>query len=323
MSDNLLTKEKEFYRLNKELDQKSTELMHKVDSVINVHSNSALTNFVSKLSYFSPCTLSESSYKVTEVFSTENNAKQFTNVPYKKISMSHILNQITPADQTVEMKDFSINNITLANGNNTTNAPIVEFLKATIGMLYNELQATQIEYKKQSNYCQKLEAENKKLENEKSVLHGQLNTFKNNIKKLENINKGLNSKIEMKYNETLNLKRQISGLKKEIKTLNLQSNSYDIRLNRLLENNEKLQNALKFNRLEEKDLRDQVRQLQEDKRIVVKSLEKQRSELVQAFNKQTLLVDNLKKQKVYLTANKLTQFAEDNFSQLLNWKSET
>lgn len=46
------------------------------------------------------------------------------------------------------------------------------------------------------------------------------------------------------------------------------------------------------------ELRDQIRKLQEDKRQGIKHLEKQRLELLQAFKKQLLLIDNLKKQNV-------------------------
>ena len=47
-----------------------------------------------------------------------------------------------------------------------------------------------------------------------------------------------------------------------------------------------------------KELRDEIRRLQESERLVRRNLERQRSEVLEAFKKQTFLVDNLKKQKV-------------------------
>jgi hypothetical protein len=45
-------------------------------------------------------------------------------------------------------------------------------------------------------------------------------------------------------------------------------------------------------------LREQIRKIQEEKRLALKNSEKQRTEIFQAFKKQVQLVDNLKKQKV-------------------------
>lgn len=45
-------------------------------------------------------------------------------------------------------------------------------------------------------------------------------------------------------------------------------------------------------------MREQIRKIQEEKRLALKNSEKQRNEVFQALKKQTQLVDNLKKQKV-------------------------
>lgn len=93
----------------------------------------------------------------------------------------------------------------------------------------------------------------------------------------------------------------------------------------------------------------------EDKRLVITNLEKQRTELLHAFKKQMLLVDNLKKQKVrqfyllflslcfffyfvnavskisnllifsmylkaHLEANMLINYTEEELLKLLDWK---
>lgn len=46
------------------------------------------------------------------------------------------------------------------------------------------------------------------------------------------------------------------------------------------------------------ELLKQIRKVQDDKELAIKNLEEQRWKLSQAFKKQTLLVDNLKKQNV-------------------------
>ena len=51
------------------------------------------------------------------------------------------------------------------------------------------------------------------------------------------------------------------------------------------------------------ELREQVRKIQEEKRLVSKNSEKQRCEIFQAFKKQMQLMDNLKRQKVAKSLN--------------------
>lgn len=138
--------------------------------------------------------------------------------------------------------------------------------------------------------------------------------------KLENVNSDTLTNRQVLSNENIALKKDVESLKKEVKILTQQANNYDLRLNRVLESNEKLKSTLKSTQMEEKELRNQIRKLQEDKRLSIKNLEKQRSELVQAFKKQLLLVDNLKRQNMYLMASEQIRLTEGDFAKLLEWK---
>lgn len=152
-------------------------------------------------------------------------------------------------------------------------------------------------------------------------LDNQLGSLKDTMVKLESSNADLQSQNLALNVENLNLKKDIEGLKKEIKKLNCQLNNYDLRLNRSLEENEKLKNTIKFDCLEEKELRDQVRKLKQDKKQEIKHLEKQCLKLHRAFNKQLLLIDNLKKQNAFMIALERVQLIEEDFSKFLTWKS--
>lgn len=165
-----------------------------------------------------------------------------------------------------------------------------------------------------------MENENKKLDCSKLKLFNQLESLKETIAKLENNNADLHSQSLALNIENLNLKKDVEGLKKEIKMLNHQLSNYNIRLNRSVEENEKLKNTIKFDRLEEKELRDQIRKIKEDKKQEIKYLEKQRLELHRAFKKQQLLIDNLKKQNAFMIAFEHVQLTEEDFSKLLLWK---
>ena len=55
----------------------------------------------------------------------------------------------------------------------------------------------------------------------------------------------------------------------------------------------------------------------------LKLLAKQRLTLINAYKKQLLLIDNLKRQNVCLEHTKLIEFAEKDFMKMLDWNNST
>ncbi|KAL2715268.1 polyamine-modulated factor 1-binding protein 1 [Vespula squamosa] len=320
MSDELLIKEKELYRLNKALEIKTRHVLEEIKSITGqrFHNNSSrqnndtlnTTNRDKKNSEYSMNT-----NKLLQNITIEQNA-----VPLHTIieGTSNLSKQ--NFENLQNQNEVNKVNEVLYEGNNSENKALINFLKSKIDMLHNELKIIQVEYKNKVNDYEKLENENKKLDCCKLKLHNQVASLKETVTKLENNNFNLHDQNLASNTENSNLRKDIEGLRKEIKTLNHQLNNYDLRLNRSLEENEKLKNTIKFNHFEEKELRDQIRKLQEDKRQGIKHLEKQRLELLQAFKKQSLLIDNLKKQNAFMTAVEHMQLVEEDFSKLLLWK---
>lgn len=122
MSDDLLAKEREFRRLNRELQQKTHDVIKEVDSVIHdsLFNNQSYLNFVRK---YVKTTHSE-------------------DITLKTDKQSRTLVGI------VEIPSENVNEISVKKDNNVGNNAIVTLLKAKIDMLYKELRAMQLEYNK-------------------------------------------------------------------------------------------------------------------------------------------------------------------------------
>ncbi|XP_014235575.1 testis-expressed protein 9 [Trichogramma pretiosum] len=204
----------------------------------------------------------------------------------------------------------------------STSATIIRFLKAQVTKLQTDVQAAQLDARKKNDVIKELEAEIKRNDEKKEKLYAQISQHKETIVRAEGHNAELQAKLQAQSAEMSALRKDIEALKKESKSLAQLASSSEVRLNRSLEEIDKLKNALKASQSEEKELRAQVRKIQEDKRLAFKNSEKQRAEIVQAFKKQTQLVDNLRKQKAYLEAAKAIQFTEDDFTRLLEWKPD-
>jgi len=87
-------------------------------------------------------------------------------------------------------------------------------------------------------------------------------------------------------------------LKKELQTTVQTCKTSEVRLNRSLEELEKLRTAVHNRERDDKEQRDLARKKDYKVAADMKQLERQKSELLLGFKKQMQLIDNLKKQKV-------------------------
>ncbi|KYM94991.1 hypothetical protein ALC62_14586 [Cyphomyrmex costatus] len=280
MSDDILAKEKEFHRLNHDLQLKAQNVMKTVDSIRHVHVGENLFSDVNQL-------LPKFVVKDAKSIHSED-------VTPKKNKQLKTLIKVSE----IPLIECTSNNEILKKDNNIENKAIITLLKGKIDMLYKKLEVMQLEYNNKCDYYKELEVEKRKLDDVQIKLRNQIETLNDTITKLERINSDILSDSQTLSKENIILKKDLENLKKEIRILNQQSTNLDVKLNKSRDNNEKLRDALKCSQINEKELKNQIRKLQEDKELAVKNLEKQRSKLMQAFKKQTLLVDNLKKQNV-------------------------
>ncbi|XP_012255460.2 testis-expressed protein 9 isoform X1 [Athalia rosae] len=332
MSDELLSTENKFYVINGELERKSKALMKHVDSFVNnrlfhnkldsgIYPSDGLTSRGVNSQKCKSCDHENDTEKtlkfnkiqnapvlVIKDFQTDSNTSRF--LTKTKQSM----------DKRVLKGDESVEETFGKQANSACNDAVVRFFKSKAKILETELGAMKLEYKKKCDYSNELQVENKKIDEERVKLYGELSILKDTLLKIEAINTTQLTSLRKSESEIIALKKEIDSLKKEMKVINQNSTNLGVRLNRASEDNERLRKALKCSRLDEKELRDENRRLVEIKKSAIINLEKQRIELLQAFKKQILLIDNLKKQRAHLEADMLVTYSEEELSNLLNWK---
>jgi len=133
MSDDLLAKEKEFHRLNRELQLKTRDVMKEVDSIIYSRVNSNSFSDVNRL----------------RSNLTTNNTKMMHTEDTKLDGQSKTL-LIKSLDMPLENTDNI--EISLRKDNTLGTKAIINLLKGKIDMLHKELQATQVEFNRKVTY---------------------------------------------------------------------------------------------------------------------------------------------------------------------------
>lgn len=108
--------------------------------------------------------------------------------------------------------------------------------------------------------------------------------------------------------------------RKQFKQSQIDSNTNGVRLQRHLDEIDKLKQILKQNQTETKELREMNRSQYNDLTIKIRKLEQHKSALIGAFKKQLILIDNLKRQKRHLEMARMIQFSDSEFAKLLDHK---
>ncbi|XP_044738919.1 testis-expressed protein 9 [Chrysoperla carnea] len=129
----------------------------------------------------------------------------------------------------------------------------------------------------------------------------------------------LQQRLQLKETENHCLRKEIDGLKKDLRSQGSMTSSSEVRLNRALEEIERLKYNIKENKMELKEARESNGKELQELRIKNKRLENQKADLSNAVKKQSLLIDNLKRQKLHLEASKLLNITEEEFLKILDW----
>ncbi|XP_041645037.1 testis-expressed protein 9 [Cheilinus undulatus] len=195
----------------------------------------------------------------------------------------------------------------------------IRVLKAKLRIMQEELDQLSYEYYRKDDENAKLSAKIKELEEDRARLQKTLSIQQTQIEKHRALAEESGKKCE-------GLQAQVSALHKEMENLNRSQKqaaavhgTVEVRLNRALEEVEKLKTQLNKMKQADKDKTSVELQNKENLLAENKMLKKQKAELIVGFKKQLRLIDILKRQKMHFEAAKLLSFTEDEFMKALDW----
>ena len=119
-------------------------------------------------------------------------------------------------------------------------------------------------------------------------------------------------KVQMKT-----MRAELSTLRDGTKENKNKEASSSAKMNRVLDELNRCKEALNRHKIQKKEDMADLRNQLTDQTKEIRKLERQRSELINAFKKQGQLIEILKQQKLHLEAARLLQFTEEEFSKLI------
>lgn len=117
--------------------------------------------------------------------------------------------------------------------------------------------------------------------------------------------------------KVVSLTKDVDSLTQKQKAFDKESQQKDLRLNRALEEVERLKGQLKDAQSNARNSGDNLRKGQDHLVAENKKLEKQKAELIVGFKKQLKLIDVLRRQKMHVEAARLLSFTEEEFTKTL------
>ncbi|XP_063332227.1 testis-expressed protein 9 [Pelmatolapia mariae] len=353
-TDELLAKEEEYKLLNAELEAKTADLVRQAEQLMREQSevlSKPLSNVLltdteeeetSRITKTQTCALQQPGVKEATkkivVLRSQNmlSGKQVKDPQFKTGSSEDDFEAVEDSAnsflaKTIHSMEEKMNNAVVHEnavdeipnfgdnvGSGVSEAQI-RVLKAKLRITQEELDQISCEYYKKDDENTKLSAKIKELEEDQARLQKTMSIQQTQIEKHRALAAESNKKCD-------GLQLEVSGLSKEIENLNRSHkqaaavhSTVDVRLNRALEEVERLKTQLNKMKQEKKDKITEEHQSKENLLAENKMLKKQKAELIMAFKKQLKLIDILKRQKMHFEAAKLLSFTEEEFMKALDW----
>ncbi|XP_023331096.1 testis-expressed protein 9 [Eurytemora carolleeae] len=196
----------------------------------------------------------------------------------------------------------------------------VKILNLKLRSYETQLDRMRDEYTELAAAKENLEKDNRNIEEQRRRTESQNRGLTSQLEKLRGEIVDLRHRVGTTEDENILLRKEVEEAKKEIKKNVSKKTTSDVRLNRALEDSNRLRGELQAAEREKKEAKEGGRKAVEDLTIKNKFLEKQRNELLQGFKKQMELIDVLKRQKLHLEAAHVLKYTEDEFMETLDWK---
>eukprot|EP00357_Protocruzia_adherens_P028564 CAMPEP_0115012318 /NCGR_PEP_ID=MMETSP0216-20121206/24650_1 /TAXON_ID=223996 /ORGANISM="Protocruzia adherens, Strain Boccale" /LENGTH=360 /DNA_ID=CAMNT_0002381321 /DNA_START=1 /DNA_END=1083 /DNA_ORIENTATION=- len=201
---------------------------------------------------------------------------------------------------------------------NKENEATIAFQRARIEALQTELENSISNLNAQELELNEFRSKGKSLSEDSKKYGAQISTLNSNLEKMKKQNADLNDKLQRTERELILLRSEAEGARRDLKKNEQGQKGKDAKLNRLIEEVEKYKSIIKEHRTHDTEKNDIARHEMDRLAQENKKLEKQKTELLQAFKKQLKLIDILKRQKIHIEASKMLQFTEEEFVKVLD-----
>ncbi|CAL8243249.1 unnamed protein product [Lota lota] len=195
----------------------------------------------------------------------------------------------------------------------------IRVLKAKLRIMQEELDRLSYDYSKKDDENGKLCGKIKELDEDRARLQKTTNIQQTHIEKHRALAEEASKRCDGLQVQVAGLQKEIEGLNRAQKQAAGNQNTVEVRLNRALEEVERLKAQLSNMKQLTKDRTKEVHQSKENLLAENKVLKKQREELILGFKKQLKLIDILKRQKMHFEAAKVLSFTEEEFMKALDW----
>ncbi|XP_046404095.1 chromosome partition protein Smc-like [Ischnura elegans] len=323
MDVKILQQEEEFHRYNAQLELKTSALMKEVEKVMTIQDTFIVSPKVIRRHERLEKARYKSGIRSCDGVSEECDSKfsRYSSGAGTLSARSESLNSLlSPREAEPTIRSAGENSPSDIFGEKkkpSASENIIRILNSRIKVLQNEVNTLRSDIRKKDEELKKCQNYSKQLEEEKGKALSQIGALKEEKIQCHASSSELASKLHIRDSENAALKKEVDNLKKELKTANQAVNHNEVRMNRALEEIDKLKSALQESNISEKEMRASARRNTDQLTSVIRKLEKQKAEILHAFRKQAQLIENLKAQKEVQEAASMVKSAEKHFSDLL------
>ncbi|KAM4744971.1 testis-expressed protein 9-like [Anableps anableps] len=353
-TDDLFAKEEQFKLLNAELEAKTAELVREAEQLmreqkevlspplsnvllLETEDEDGFRNLKSQARTVQDPRMKVNKKKVASVTQCMHVGKQGKKPQYKTAKLKDSLHADDSAPSEDETDFFlaktiqsmeekmtdSVQENVVDNAEDHVDSAVSDaqtrVLKAKLRIVQEELDLLSCDYYKKEDENAKLTAKIKELEEDRVRLQRTISIQQTQTEK----QKALAEESARKCDD---LQVQVTASCKEVETLKRSQkqaaavhSTVEVRLNRALEEVERLKSQLSKTRQINKDKISEEHQSKGNLLAENQMLKKQKAELIVGFKKQLKLIDILKRQKMHFEAAKLLSFTEEEFMKALDW----